>query len=493
MPPQPPSVARQFSFTDHSTNNPTTPQPGDRLDGEFDRTNANLNAVSAWTGTSLNTDGSIRAATVGQAQLVPGLFDFIADDAKAEVQPLVDQAEAYSISALGSANTATAAASTAATASSVAQGAAAQATGSASTAFSAQIQAQASANTADTRATDSSNSANLSRQSENSCINYGVLTQAWAEHMPDTIPPNILAWMGVTGDHWSSRWWANRANEIVDDGIEQTVCAVQQFWMGAYAGDPVLDLCGRPPVAGAAYFNTSFLRTRVYDGAIWHDIVEPIPGVIQAYVYLPTIPTQIFTGPDSRGNALVLDPTAVEVGVYLNGVRLIDTTDYTLAQDAVSLSLGTISTPNVLEIVVIQEPAASPIPRIGQKVDTSVWVFDGVARTFPLADGVGGTLNPAGPSDCQLQLNGTMQEPGVDFSTAAGTVTFAIAPQADADRWMICGIAAGATPPAGASIPHTPTPPTAPIHASLWSRTDGCLFIWDGLLGAWIQMSGYAA
>jgi hypothetical protein len=37
----------------------------------------------------------------------------------------------------------------------------------------------------------------------------------WAEHMPDTIPPNILATNAITGDHWSSRWWANRAAQLV--------------------------------------------------------------------------------------------------------------------------------------------------------------------------------------------------------------------------------------------------------------------------------------
>lgn len=41
---------------------------------------------------------------------------------------------------------------------------------------------------------------------------------AWAEYMPDTIPGNILAWTGVTGDHWSSRWWANQAALVVGGG-----------------------------------------------------------------------------------------------------------------------------------------------------------------------------------------------------------------------------------------------------------------------------------
>jgi hypothetical protein len=47
-------------------------------------------------------------------------------------------------------------------------------------------------------------------------MDWAEVSATWAEHMPDTIPPNILAAMGVTGDHWSSRWWANRAAQIVE-------------------------------------------------------------------------------------------------------------------------------------------------------------------------------------------------------------------------------------------------------------------------------------
>ena len=40
---------------------------------------------------------------------------------------------------------------------------------------------------------------------------WSHVSKEWAEHMPDTIPPNILAMEAITGDHWSSRWWANRS------------------------------------------------------------------------------------------------------------------------------------------------------------------------------------------------------------------------------------------------------------------------------------------
>jgi hypothetical protein len=44
---------------------------------------------------------------------------------------------------------------------------------------------------------------------------YAQVSIEWAEHMPDTIPPNILAINAISGAHWSSRWWANRATQIV--------------------------------------------------------------------------------------------------------------------------------------------------------------------------------------------------------------------------------------------------------------------------------------
>ena len=66
-------------------------------------------------------------------------------------------------------------------------------------------------NAAAASAADADNAANHTAGDVALSSDYAVVTQAWAEHMPDTIPPNILAVMGVTGDHWSSRWWANEA------------------------------------------------------------------------------------------------------------------------------------------------------------------------------------------------------------------------------------------------------------------------------------------
>jgi hypothetical protein len=62
---------------------------------------------------------------------------------------------------------------------------------------------------------DTGNSDSDDQFASNVAQDYAVLSAAWAEHMPDTIPPNILASNDITGDHWSSRWWANQAAELL--------------------------------------------------------------------------------------------------------------------------------------------------------------------------------------------------------------------------------------------------------------------------------------
>jgi len=244
---QPAPPSRLYSFTDWQTNNPTAPPPGDRMDADYDNTNTTLSQTLSWVATSLNTDGSLKTGSVGQSQLVSGLFDDIAQDIIDEVQPLVDQAAGSAASALASSHAAQASATAADTSNTAAGGAATTATAAANGATSARNSAQTYATTAQTAATNAQNADNHATGEAALAQDYADVTQAWAEHMPDTIPPNILAVMGITGDHWSSRWWANRAAQIVG---------------GNKAGIPNGKPDGSPPdgaVPGDVYNNGGFL------------------------------------------------------------------------------------------------------------------------------------------------------------------------------------------------------------------------------------------
>jgi len=54
---------------------------------------------------------------------------------------------------------------------------------------------------------------------EGSAEAWSETSRMWAEHMPGTIPDEALSESDVSGDHWSSRWWANYASQIVEDGL----------------------------------------------------------------------------------------------------------------------------------------------------------------------------------------------------------------------------------------------------------------------------------
>src|SRR5262245_201583 len=203
---QPAKPVRGYSFTDWQTSNPTAPPPGDRLDGEYDRADDTIGDVIDWVATSLRTDGKIRDGIIGKAQLVSGLFDDVAQDIVDEVQPLVDQAVAASSQATASATSAASSAAQAGSQNTQAQGAKSAAELAQAGAELARTDAQGYADTATAQAVDAANAANHAAGDAALAEDWGIVSRDWAEHMPDTIPPNTLAVMGVTGDHWSARW-----------------------------------------------------------------------------------------------------------------------------------------------------------------------------------------------------------------------------------------------------------------------------------------------
>jgi hypothetical protein len=69
--PTPPT--RQFSFTDYSTNYPTQPPPGDKLDAEFDRINTALGQVIQFTATLFQPDGTLKPGSVPPEALTTDL------------------------------------------------------------------------------------------------------------------------------------------------------------------------------------------------------------------------------------------------------------------------------------------------------------------------------------------------------------------------------------------------------------------------------------
>jgi hypothetical protein len=312
--PMPAPPVRQFSFTDFQTNNPTAPPPGDRLDAEFDRANTSISDTITWANVSLNTDGTIRDGVIGENNLVSGLFEDVSQGVIDDVQPLVDQATAASQAAQVSA-------SNAATSAGIAQAQAAIAFSAASTANTASYSALGSLNGAQGAATSAANwalnaenSANNAVGAEAAASDYAVLTQAWAEHMPDTIPPNILATMDVTGDHWSARWWANKAASAFG--------ALAWLYLGALPAAPGSTPTGDPIPIGAIYYNTTTQQPYVWDGTQWQSFTLPAKAVVLSLIYQAVAGQTVFdtSTTDLGGHTHVVTTEPLEV--FVNGVRV---------------------------------------------------------------------------------------------------------------------------------------------------------------------------
>lgn len=85
---------------------------------------------------------------------------------------------------------------------------------------------------------------------------------------------------GPSGDQISSaQSFANAADAsanaaaISATGADNTLREFETKWLGPKAADPTLDNEGNPLIIGAAYWNTTTSRLRIWDGANWSDAV----------------------------------------------------------------------------------------------------------------------------------------------------------------------------------------------------------------------------
>lgn len=453
--PEPVPPVRQYSFTDWQVNNPTAPPPGDRLDAEFDRGNGTQSQTIDWVGTSLNTDGTLRTGIVGEPQLVPGLFDHIADDAVAQVQPLVVQAQNAAGQALNSATAAQSYSTLAGGSATQAGNSASDAQISATTAQGAATGAQGSASVAAASAADAANSANHADGSEAQSQAYADVSMAWAEHMPDTIPPNILAVMGVTGDHWSSRWWAHQTQLNGDAALEE----LQRFYLGAFVSAPSTDNQGNPLATGAMYFDLTLGAMYVWNGAAWQPATQPSPTQTYRYVYVATAGQTVFQGADRDGHVLVVGANAYQqTAVFKQGLVLTPTTGYTTGVNQVTLASGA-AAGDIVQVWVDTIPSVKLDWRTA-RLNTTTWVFNGTNRVFPLTDPTNAALIMSASSDLILSLDGVWQQAEADYTVASSNLTFATAPPSDARAF---GIAIVPVPDVA-----SPQPGVTSIDTSSW-------------------------
>jgi hypothetical protein len=267
---------------------------------------------------------------------------------------------------------------------------------------------------------------------------------AWAEHMPDTIPPNILATNAITGEHWSSRWWAMKSANAFG--------MMAMLYCGASDVPPMQTLTGDPLVPGCIYFDTNTNTMQVWNGSAWQPFTIPQKAFTASLYYLASNNQQIFplTTADLYNNTFTInnaDPEGIEV--YVNGARLtpdnnpgfltgdffLDITNSTITL-AQTLPAGAMVAVDVLQTASQLAPGAVAITPI-TNINTPPGYQDGVRVSFALTVKSDGTSpNLAGPEELLVSIDGIIQEAGVQYAASADTVTFLQAPSTDAYVFM---------------------------------------------------------
>jgi hypothetical protein len=435
--PLPSKIKKIFSFRDFSALKPNSPLPGDEVDNSFSAVYRAFNALLDHLGTVIRADGNLANGSVGREQLQDGLFDDITGELRREVQPDI---ELNALQARIAESAARSAGESASVAVSAVDGVRVSASLAVEARFAAEAAARVAADVGDdavSKATDAENSADHALESERRSEMFAVLSAHWAEHMPGTIPENILAEMDITGDHWSSRWWAHRAGEIIQEEIKD-LCSV---YVGAYASPPATCSHGDPLVVGALYWNTGTEQMYVWTGDEWRALVLPSPGDLQEFHYTTT-GGGLIGGTDMFGRVPgdLLSPSC-NTNVYLNGVRLLEANDWYVA-DATHVRLSRVpATGSVVTVERMDAPQTVYAATAG-KIDTGLWTFDGISKSFPIYVN-GGLVSPANAANVLVELDRRMQEAAVDYRVVGSNIIFTEAPAPGTNAWGLVGMPLG--------------------------------------------------
>jgi hypothetical protein len=284
--------------------------------------------------------------------------------------------------------------------------------------------------------------------------------------MPDTIPDNAVKIMDITGDHWSSRWWANQAANAFG--------MLTSLYLGAHPTPPTTNNNGGPIQIGSIYYDTTTDQAYVWDGSQWQSFYGVQRAAMMTLWYSAAAGQTAFptTLADLHGNTFPIDATTPEgLDAHVNGIKLMPLAagsaegDWSLSGSTITflrpLRAGDIVGIDVLMPVEALGPGAvenwklSPIT--GQ---------DGVKVTFALAcaDGAGPPVTIQKSEELIVSLDGVIQEPTAGYSATGSNITFVDAPAADARIFITWQRSQGGTGLSGGGIPEAPT------DGSLYSR-----------------------
>ena len=110
-------------------------------------------------------------------------------------------------------------------------------------------------------------------------------------------------------------------------------------YLGSKASDPTVDNDGDALLTGAMYFDNTNNVVKVYNGSEWQNASSSIEGIKTDFIYTAIANQTLFAGNDNNSTTLVIDKAGL-VSVFMNGIRLIQATDYTVNVGGNSITLS---------------------------------------------------------------------------------------------------------------------------------------------------------
>jgi hypothetical protein len=449
--PPPNRVSRAYSFTDHSTHKPSVPHPGDRLDEEFDALYGHAQFTRALLDNIFTPAGHIRPHSVGIDHLDPDIRQILFDDIRYDLTEQLDHARAQTAYANAAADRAHQEAGRATQMAIEASQALSQVNDQADDAIQARADVLHISRMIDDQALETENFANDAEASANRAHNDQELAGAWAEYLEgnEPIPAMFFDHTGITGQHWSSRFWAIKAAGAFG--------SLAELYLGVHPTPPTSTNTGDPIPIGAIYYNSVSGQPYVWNGTEWVPFYAPTKALTLSLIYQATAGQTVFnlTSPDLAANVYSIDATTPEpLDVYLNGVRLPSNQataglgDWTLDPVTSVLTLASPTKAGDLIHIDVLTPAADLAPSRVQTLTLMDFDIDpvtdlpgqinGTRTVFPLML-VGPPHVPVSVNSAQelfVSVDGVVQQPGIDFSTIGGnSIAFAEAPTTGAKAW----------------------------------------------------------
>lgn len=183
--------------------------------------------------------------------------------------------------------------------------------------------------------------------------------------------------------------------------------AFDDRYLGAKTSDPTLDNDGNALITGALYWNTPAAEMRAYDGSVWKQLAPQ--ATFFRWKKTAVGGETTLSGVDDNGISLSYNVGAMYL--YLNGVLLTRTLEYTATNGSTVTSLAALTAGDIVEIISL------PALVIADVITNSIMDAKGDILVASAADTPGRL--PVGSNGQYLQADST-QALGVKWASVSG-------------------------------------------------------------------------